>query len=71
MLTQIEDKRKKKEEEKMIQDKLDRLEEIRLAKERERVMRDFEIEKEKQRKKEVKSSALFKYHDYIHLSLFI
>ena len=71
MLTQIEDKRKKKEEEKMIQDKLDRFEEIRLAKERERVMRDFEIEKEKQRKKEVKSSSLFKYHNYIHSSLFL
>lgn len=53
LLTQIEDKRKKKEEEKMIQDKLDRLEEIRLAKERERVLRNFEIEKEKQRKKEI------------------
>ena len=69
MLTQIEDKRKKKEEEQLIQDKLDRLEETRLAKERERVLRDFEIEKEKQRRKEVKLSALLKYHNYIHSSL--
>ena len=64
-MAQIEEKRRRKEEQRLKQEKEDKEEEIRVAREREKLAREFEIEKEMQRRKEVKTGI--EHYDLIFL----